>query len=89
MAGLGVLEVTDATFEQEVLQSEQPMPGDRADRGWSCTGIRRQAESGKSGRGSQCSDAVALWNQGNSGTFVLQGRQGGRPGCGIRSPKRD
>jgi thioredoxin 1 len=25
MAGLGVLEVSDATFEQEVLQSEQPV----------------------------------------------------------------
>ena len=25
MAGVGVLEVTDATFEQEVLQSEQPV----------------------------------------------------------------
>ncbi len=25
MAGAGVLEVTDATFEQEVLQSEQPV----------------------------------------------------------------
>ena len=25
MAGLGVLEVTDATFEQEVLKSEQPV----------------------------------------------------------------
>ena len=28
MAGVGVLEVTDATFEQEVLQSEQPVLGD-------------------------------------------------------------
>ena len=25
MAGLGVLEVSDATFEQEVLKSEQPV----------------------------------------------------------------
>jgi len=25
MAGLGVLEVSDATFEKEVLQSEQPV----------------------------------------------------------------
>ena len=25
MAGLGVLEVSDATFDQEVLQSEQPV----------------------------------------------------------------
>ena len=28
MAGLGVLEVSDATFDREVLQSEQPVLGD-------------------------------------------------------------
>ena len=56
MAGVGGLEVSDATFDQEVLQQRaagtrgflgslvRAMPGDRAHRGWSCA-MRMQASS--------------------------------------------
>ncbi len=101
MAGLGVLEVSDATFEQEVLKSEQPVLVDF----WAvwcgpCKAIAPivdgvaknyagQAEGGKGGRGPERGDAVALRNSRDSCVAVLQRRQSRGSGCGLRAAKRD
>ena len=101
MAGAGILEVSDATFEQEVLKSEQPvlvdflgglvwpMQGDRTDRGRHGADLRGQAEGGEGRRGSQRSYSFPIRNSGNSRVAVLQGRESRRSGGRLRASKRD